>query len=193
MRKIMPLPRKFILAVSGGVDSIVAAHLFKQKHLAGLIHVHHGTEKADEYKELVLSQFPDTKVFYYSGPASELHWRNFRERHFQQQWEATGLPICTAHHLNDAIEWWIMSSLRGAPKLMPWRTEKDGKLYKFKPLIQFEKAELVDFARHHNLQWVEDPTNVTGDNDRAKLRRIMPEVLAINPGLPKVIRKKYRS
>jgi tRNA(Ile)-lysidine synthase TilS/MesJ len=76
---------------------------------------------------------------------------------------------------------------------MPWKTEKDGKLYKFKPLIQFEKSELVDFARHHELRWIEDPTNVGESNDRAKLRKIMPEILAINPGLPKVIRKKYRS
>lgn len=116
----------------------------------------------------------------------EEYWRSERIRFFGEQ-SGHG-PIVTAHHLDDAVEWWIFTSLHGDPRLMPVENYDTGVI---RPFLATEKSELIDWCKRRDVPFVEDPSNSSRDYMRNRIRHdVMPHALSVNPGLKKVVRKK---
>jgi tRNA(Ile)-lysidine synthase len=97
--------------------------------------------------------------------------------------------VVTGHHLGDAIETWIFTSLHGDSKLIPYSR---GNV--IRPFLITPKEEIRSWASRRNLTWIEDESNIDPRYMRNRIRmHIVPEALKVNPGLGTVIRKKYEA
>jgi len=95
--------------------------------------------------------------------------------------------IITAHHLDDVVETWLMSSMHGNPKLIPY--ERNNKIYR--PFLMTLKKDFQNYADKHNVPYVQDLSNKNLKYMRNYTRHVvMPHALVINPGIRKTIRKK---
>ena len=113
----------------------------------------------------------------------EATWRDMRYDFLDQAERA----VVTAHHLDDAAEWWIFSSLHGEGKLIP-RIRGNY----LRPLLLTRKEKLIEYCKYNNLPFYIDKTNLLTDRPRVLIRnKMMYDCLEINPGLHKTIKKKY--
>ena len=186
------LPQKCVLAFSGGVDSVaIADFLLNGKRDLGLAFFHHGTSTSDEAQKFVEKFAKDRGVELSLGrierakrkdESQEEYWRNER-RSFFSNFET----VVTAHHLDDAVETWIFTSLHGEGKLIPYSC---GNV--LHPFLVTPKSELISWCKKRNLAWTEDQSNKDTRFMRNLIRHeIVPSALRVNPGLQKVIKKKY--
>lgn len=182
--------QRYWVGVSGGVDSMAAYHFLKQmKYIVQPIFFHHGTPNSDEAQRFLLRRLdsvqPTPSPQDRSIPknkSKEEHWRDERYKFFK----TLATPVIVAHHLDDAIETWVWSSLHGQSKLIPYR---HGNV--IRPFLATPKAELLRWAERHEVPWIDDESNLDTSYQRNYIRRIMmPQVLRINPGIAKTIRKK---
>ena len=160
-----------------------------------VLHFDHGTTHARDARVFVEDYCKNARLnLIVSGlqrekdlkESPEEYWRSERIRFFKEQ--SNHGPIVTAHHLDDAIEWWIFTSLHGDPRMMPIENHETGII---RPFLMTEKAELISWCRKRRVPYVEDPSNNSRDYMRNRIRHdIMPHALQVNPGLKKVIRKK---
>ena len=187
------LPNKCTVAFSGGVDSVaIADFLIRGRKDVKLAFFHHGTETSNVAESFVnsfsLTRDVPLTIGHLSRPrpkdiSEEEHWRNERYA-FLGSFEE---PVVTCHHLDDAIETWIFTSLHGHGKLIP---HTRGNVVR--PFLLTRKAELISWCHRRNLTWCEDSSNVDIKHMRNLIRhRIVPEALKVNPGLHTMIRKKY--
>jgi tRNA(Ile)-lysidine synthase len=89
----------------------------------------------------------------------------------------------TAHSADDQAETVIMRLLDGAglAGLAGIRASRDGRVQR--PLLNFRRAQLRDYLSSLGQEWVEDPSNLDG-NDRARLRHnLLPDLEDYNPAL----------
>lgn len=186
------IPRSVALACSGGSDSMAAlSFLLKGKREVELLHFNHGTHGSDVAEAFVSRIAAERGLKLTVGkPKTDLKptesaWREARYDFFSE----SKLPIVMAHHLNDAVEWWIFSSLRGCPTLMPIERKHEG-VKILRPFMFFTRDELI---KHNSLNNVEDPSNHDLRYCRNRIRsNVVPEALKINPGLFKTIQNLYR-
>lgn len=188
-----PVPARSVVAVSGGVDSMALLHFLTRRRgprpLAAFFH--HGTpdsERAHAFLGEVLPRYGvDLRVGYLVGSrprgvSPEEWWRESRYNFL----DSLGCPVLTGHHLDDAAETWIWSSLHGKPVLLPYRR---GAV--LRPLLLNRKSGLEDWARRNGVEWIEDSSNGDTRYTRNYIRQeLMPHALVVNPGLHTVLRKK---
>lgn len=189
------IPRKINLAFSGGVDSLAAAHFLQRNHDVTLLHFNHGCEYSDEIEwncrhrvenhldgvPIIVKKIEEGQPA--KGQSLEDYWRRARYK-FLRSFDD---PFITCHHLDDAVETWIWSSLHGEGKLIPFKDDKV-----IRPFLLTEKSQLIEYARKNSLIPVGDPYNFDNSLTRNYIRaNIMQHAYVVNPGLKKVIRKKY--
>lgn len=193
LRLLFPLPRDIIVAVSGGSDSIAVLHFLNNgRHQVEAAYFNHATSHADVAESFVedICQEWDIKLHTKEikgtpkkGESYESFWSTERNAWFRQ----FDKPVITAHHLDDAVEWWIYSSLKGNPKLMGASNANI-----FRPFIITPKRELTSWAERKDLPFLHDQSNDDTSYMRNYIRHhMMEDVLHVNPGLPKTIKKKY--
>lgn len=190
-----PLPNEsFYLACSGGIDSMVALDFLQRGgRKPKIIYFNHGTEHGAEAQKFVenkcvsfgLDLFIRTVVLEKDPRKSqEEYWRNERYNVFHN----LNAPVITAHHLNDAIETWIFSSFHGQGKLIPV-TNKNV----IRPFLLTDKDSIEEWAANHDVTWIDDPSNGSRKYMRNIIRHdIVKHALTINPGMHKMLRKKYK-
>ena len=89
--------------------------------------------------------------------------------------------------IHKIIETWIMSSLHGTGKVIPFRRASNI----YRPFLMTEKRSIKRYAEKHQVSWIEDPSNSSTHYMRNYVRKhIVPHALKVNPGLRKVLRKK---
>lgn len=157
-----------------------------------LAYFHHATPQADKMEEFVVSWGKAKNIDVVVGRLAsekpknnspEEFWRNERYAFFNELED----KVITCHHLNDVAETWIFSALHGSPKII---APVNGKVVR--PFLINTKQQLIDWAVRHNVSWIEDASNKDVHYPRNRIRNnIMQEALLINPGLLKVLRKKY--
>lgn len=114
----------------------------------------------------------------------EAYWRDERYTFFH----TIGLPVVTAHSLDDCVEQWIFSSLHGKPGIIP---KANG--CTIRPFRLTRKTEFINWCRSRNLKWHEDYSNEDTRFMRNYIRHeLLPKALVVNPGLHKVIAKKVQ-
>lgn len=184
----------YCVAFSGGLDSTVLldamAELARARGLTlRAIHVDHGLQPESaawaascrercrpagvplEVLELGLTPPAGASI---EAAAREARYRALRDSLRPGEW------LLTAHHQDDQLETVFIQLLRGAgvPGLaaMPARANF-GQGYHARPLLDFDRACLADYAKRRGLAWLEDPMNEAMRFDRAWLRtRVLPAV-----------------
>lgn len=178
---------KKILAVSGGIDSMVLLERFFRDDPEDIVvaHFNHGTRtSADLDEQFVFSRckelkvpFETMKVMLGEGVSEELA-RQKRYDFLYHVANKYGGEIYTAHHLDDLIESIAINLIRGTG----WRgltPFSDNRIHR--PFIEmgFYKTDILRFAAENKVLFREDPTNATDDYLRNRVRSkllIMPRV-----------------
>jgi tRNA(Ile)-lysidine synthase len=169
---------KYIVAVSGGVDSVVLLDKMVQEHPADelvVAHFDHGIrdESADDaafVRQLAAKyklQF-ETKREELGKNASEEKARDRRYAFLHDIAKKHSGVITTAHHADDVIETIAINLTRGTG----WRglaVLDNPDIYR--PLLTETKADLIAYAKKHKLDWREDATNQDTKYLRNELRQ----------------------
>lgn len=179
---------KYIVAVSGGVDSVVLLHLLaKNPELKGqnliVAHFDHGIRSDSAKDELFVSGLARSYGLLYiseraelGAKASEATARAARYEFLRRSlMEHKADKIITAHHQDDLLETMILNVLRGTGRrgLDPLHSSEDI----LRPLLPYSKQEITDFATSHGLSWRDDPTNENQKYARNKVRHtMMPKI-----------------
>lgn len=183
---------RLILAVSGGLDSMVLLHLAaNQDELPDcnmkVIHIHHGLrETADRDAEFVRRAAERYGLKYLQrridpasskGESVEEAARRLRYEVLERERKEFGAyGIVTAHHRDDVAETLLLQLCRGAGA--------DGALgmrpvsgHILRPLLQAGRSELEHYARSEGIEFVEDETNASLDYTRNRIRHeILPRL-----------------
>ena len=190
------IPKDVGLAFSGGIDSVVIFHFLKQsKRNITLFFFNHNNEISFEEEAFAIQFAKDNNVKLYLGfsniekpkeDSKEEFWRKQRYEFLSDKAKIHNLQIITGHHLDDAVETWLWGSFNGKPLLLPYSR---GDI--IRPFLLTKKSQLVNYCTDNNLQYYEDNTNIDVKFARNRIRHnILPEVLKVNPGIYKVIKKK---
>lgn len=186
------IPKKVVLACSGGRDSMSALDfLLRGRREVDLAYFDHGTDHSKEAESFVRSVSKDYDLPLHVGSLGstrqkkeslEAYWH--RERHsFFEKFEN---KVVLAHHLTDATEWWIFSSFRGNPSLMPVEKPNSNII---RPFLLSRKKDLHWFERFSH---IEDPSNDTTKFARNFIRKeILPLATHVNPGIETTVRNLY--
>lgn len=185
MNIIWPQKGKYIVAVSGGVDSVCLLDMLMAHGGYELVvaHVDHGiredsTLDLELVKKLAAHyQLPFvSKALQLGEDASEAEARAARyDFLFETMKDHGAAGIITAHHADDLLETSIMNVRRGTDRYgAAGGMNRQGIV---RPLINITKAELLDYARQHNLQWREDSTNRDPKYTRNQVRhQVIPSI-----------------
>lgn len=190
-----PQQKTYLLAVSGGVDSMVLADLFQVSgfdfHIAH-INYHLRNEDSNLDQKLVSDFCNRYKISFHLYEVSEedkrpehsvQNWaRELRYRFFRETQQKQNLDfLVTAHHLNDQLETFIinLSKASGIRGLSGIPQNENGII---RPLLDFSKDEIYEFAKENQIEFREDISNQKTDYLRNKIRHnIVPELEKINP------------
>jgi tRNA(Ile)-lysidine synthetase-like protein len=160
-------PGKYVIAVSGGVDSMVLLDVLRQLPELDLViaHFDHGIRPdSDEDRKLVETTAQKYELpFIYEwaelGPGvSEAVARTARYDFLRRTQLQTGaVAIVTAHHQDDMLETAIFNLLRGTGRkgLSPLQSRPDIQ----RPFLSINKQEILAHAHAHTIVWREDSTN----------------------------------
>jgi tRNA(Ile)-lysidine synthase len=180
---------------SGGVDSIVLLDLLHRwcaahpgSPVLRALHINHGLQAAagdwQRHCELVCRTLGlplhTCTVDVRAHGSGEAAARTVRYHAFQEQLPP-GAILFLGHHLDDQVETFFLRLLRGAGVQglagMPRRrTLGEGSLVR--PLLEYSRSDIEQYAAHHALHYVEDPSNSNTSMDRNFLRVKMLPLLA---------------
>lgn len=175
---------RYIVAVSGGIDSVVLLDMLARRGKDDLIvaHFDHGIRPdsaddarfvaglADQYQLPFVSRREEL-----GAGASEELARNRRYAFLGDMAREYSAMIATAHHADDVIETIAINLARGTG----WR---GGAVFSttriLRPLLSMTKQELRAYALRNRLEWVEDSTNASGDYLRNQIRQSIARQLS---------------
>lgn len=187
-----------LLALSGGLDSVVLLHLLVQAKKTlpfklHAMHVHHGlSPNADAW-----ATFCQTQCTQFDVPLQIMHVhvaKNPDYKNSEQGIEAEARElryqallnggvdghladfVVTAHHQDDQAETLLLQLFRGAGvKGLSSMAAVDQSRRLLRPLLNVPRQVMLDYARHYQLTWCDDESNDNTQYDRNFLRHeIMP-------------------
>ena len=188
---------KFLLACSGGIDSIVLAHLcFSSKMDFTIAHCNFKlrgkeSDKDEELVRVMAASFAkdifvtsfDTLGYIAKHKTNlQIAARELRYQWFSEIMEGNGIQtLVTAHHADDSLETFLINLSRGTGieglTGIPSHTASISR-----PLLKFSRSEIVDYAEEHDLKWREDASNENTKYLRNNIRHnIIPKLKELNP------------
>lgn len=167
MDMVVPKPGTYVLAVSGGVDSVVLLHALQEQPDLRLVvaHYDHGIRDDavdDRHFVAELTALYGLPFVYDEGHlgagASEQTARQARYTFLHLVRQASGAAaLITAHHQDDVLETAIINMLRGTGRKGLTALHSTPTLQR--PLLGVPKTSILAYAHKHNLKWHEDSTN----------------------------------
>ena len=178
----------YIVAVSGGVDSVALLHMIAAAPGAPettyiVAHFDHGI-RADSVADLAhvvtlannYGYIIETQRQELGPGASEAVARDARYEFLRRiKGKHNAQAIIAAHHQDDLLETMLLHVMRGTGRrgLDPMRSSQDI----LRPLIDHRKSDLISYANQHKLHWQEDSTNSDTKYARNALRtNVMPKL-----------------
>jgi tRNA(Ile)-lysidine synthase len=189
--------KKILLGISGGVDSMVLAYLFKNLgYNLTLAHVNFQLRGSysDEDENFVTHWAQDNKLPLFRTTfdtntlakerkiSVEMVARDLRYEWFNELMGIHGFDyLAVAHHLNDNIETVLMNLSRGTGITgLTGMKDVNGKI--IRPLLIFPRKEIEIFATEVGIDWREDLTNADTVYKRNKVRHeLIPVFEEMNP------------
>jgi tRNA(Ile)-lysidine synthase len=206
--KLFTKKDKILLAVSGGIDSVVICRLFHQAGYSfAIAHCNfqlRGTESdsdesfaetlAEKYKVRFHSVSFNTSAFAKeNGLSIQAAARKLRYDWFEEIREQFGYKfIATAHHSDDSVETFLINLIRGTGisglhGILP----KQGKI--LRPLLGFSKEQIRAFTKRNKLKFREDSSNASDKYLRNRVRhQLIPLLEEMNPSIRKTILAEIR-
>ena len=189
MKLLGSIPSSCYLACSGGKDSMMLLNfLLAGRRDVTVLYFNHNTEHGKE-AEHFLHEFCRERNLtlhigtYYGTEKTEEAWRNARYKFFSFFKDK---PILMCQHINDNIETYIMSDIKGTAKFIPYQRDNI-----IRPMLLLSKNKILEYASENKVVWIEDPSNSTSNYDRNKIRNeVIPVLKQINPGLEKTFFKR---
>ncbi len=193
IRIIKKIPHKVTIACSGGIDSMVFTDfLLKGNRKIELAYFNHDTMHASEAQKFVESYANKEGLPLHVGRVNGLKgkrsmeefWRDERYGFFSK---LKSKHIITCHHLDDCLETWIMTSMHGHSRLIPYRRGENI----YRPFLMTSKATIKKYTENKDVVWIEDPSNQQTKYARNHVRHnVIPQITKINPGVRTMLRKK---
>ncbi|MBU2060328.1 MAG: tRNA lysidine(34) synthetase TilS [Bacteroidetes bacterium] len=199
------LNKKLLLATSGGLDSMVMAHLFKDLQFdIAIAHCNFQLRGVDSFKDqkfvqdfadeneipVNITQF-DTQAFAADYKLStQVAARDLRYNWFYELLEEEGYDyVLTAHHADDNLETFLINLSRGTGlEGLTGIPEENGSIVR--PLLHFTRAEILEYAKENNITWREDASNASDKYLRNKIRHhLVPLLQEINPNFMEAFQK----
>lgn len=200
-QKLFQQKSKVLLAVSGGLDSVVMTALFHEAKINfAIAHCNfnlRGKESdtdqlfvknlAKKYKvrfhtiKFNTTTFADKEKLSIQEAARKLRYTWFEETRIKFNYDL----ISTAHHLDDSIETFFINLVRGTGiKGLTGIPVRSGKI--IRPLLFAERDKILEFAMMRKLSWREDASNQSDVYLRNKIRHdLIPVLREIQPGITK--------
>ncbi len=181
----------FLVAVSGGVDSMVLLHLFKQANAdTAVAHCNFGLRGEDSEADMRLVEETAKKygfpVFIKHCPVPEvaniqLEARRLRYEFFNELMDKHSFDfLATAHHLDDQIETFFINLLRGSGLKGLSGIPENERV--FRPLLDVSREEILNYAHQRDIIWREDKSNAETKYLRNKIRHeLIPVLEKIKP------------
>jgi tRNA(Ile)-lysidine synthase len=189
--------KKLLLAVSGGIDSVVLVHLFKKSgYDIAIAHCNFGLRgdesDGDEHfvrnlasKDAIpvfVNHF-DTKRYAAENKISiQIAARELRYNWFAEIMLKHGYDyLLTAHHADDSAETFLINFTRGTGiEGLLGIPQQNGTI--IRPLLPFTREEIETYAKENNVLWREDSSNASDKYLRNKLRHhVLPLLKGLNP------------
>lgn len=190
---------KLLIAISGGIDSVVLTHLFHKLELnIALAHCNFNLrgDESDADEDFVLDLAEDLNIEVFTQrfdtqayakdkklsiqmAARELRYNWFKELSEQLKFDY----ILTAHHADDNLETFLINFTRGTGlEGLTGIPEVNGKFVR--PLLPFSSEDIEAFAKAQNIKWRDDSSNKSVKYLRNKLRHeVVPILKEINPSV----------
>ena len=190
--------KKLLLAVSGGIDSMVLLDLFyKLRFDICVAHCNfqlRGKESdgdellvretcQDRYIPYFIETFHTTEFANEKKLSIQLAARKLRYQWFQELLLENQLDyLVTAHHLDDNVETFLINFTRGTGlEGLTGIPAQNGNI--IRPLLAFSRLEIENYALENEIQWREDSSNASDKYFRNKLRHdIVPILKELNTG-----------
>ncbi len=192
---------KVLLAVSGGVDSVILFHLFNESNFDfGVAHCNFQLRGKDSDEDAIFvknlakeMQVPffeiafDTSGYVEKNKVSiQVAARDLRYDWLEKVRLKNGFQyIATAHHLDDSLETVLYNFTKGCGiRGLHGILQKKEKI--IRPLLFTYKKEILDFSKKHEIPFREDASNLTDKYARNNIRHhVIPALEKINPSLQK--------
>ncbi len=171
----LDLHDNFILAVSGGLDSMALLEVFlklKPKAKLKVAYFHHGPsedkilieyrDRARDFLKHKISGLKNENISFFTEEsqerlATENEMRNSRWQ-FLKSLMSSDEVLVTAHHLDDRLETLLLKMIRGTSidgflSFKMWNQEI------FRPFLETSKTDILSYSQKQGVDWIEDPSN----------------------------------
>ncbi|WP_316793453.1 tRNA lysidine(34) synthetase TilS [Pedobacter frigoris] len=190
---------KILLAVSGGKDSVLMAHLFKHcGYQFGIAHCNFGlradeSQRDESFVHLLaatlgvpfhVTHFKTKDYAAQQRVSTQMAARTLRYEWFEEIRRENGYSvIALAQHQDDAMETVLLNLTRGTGiaglhGILPKRDQL------VRPLLFLSRQDIDRLINSENIDFVEDSSNLTTNYARNKIRiKVIPQLKEINPNL----------
>ena len=191
--------KKLLIAISGGVDSVVLTHLLSALNFdISLAHCNFNLrgKESDSDEEFVVklggklnlnvfkTQFNTEEFAKENKKSTQIAARELRYNWFQKLIEQHSFEyVLTAHHADDNLETFLINLTRGSGlDGFTGIPEINGNIVR--PLLTFSRETILAFVKENNIDWREDKSNASTKYIRNKIRhKVLPVLKEINPSL----------
>lgn len=188
---------KLIVAVSGGMDSVVLLHSLHQLgYSLAVAHCNYQLrgDESDGDESFVKKLANNLKIPFHTihfdtatiaettNESIQMVARRLRYEWFEELATQEGAHyIATAHHLNDSLETVLFNFTKGTGIAgLTGISAKAGKVVR--PLLSSTKEEIIQYAEEQQLEWREDSSNDSTKYFRNRIRhKVLPVLKTINP------------
>lgn len=190
--------KPLLLAVSGGVDSMVMLHVVRAAGLPfAVAHCNFQLRGAESDGDALLVEQTaqelgvrffvkrfETKAYAaVNGLSIQMAARALRYAWFAELQQQEGFcGVATAHNLNDSVETTLLNFVRGTGLAGLTGIQNEPSAGLFRPMLFATREEILAYAAANQVVWREDSSNASDDYARNFLRhQVMPQLETLNP------------